>query len=70
MAWTLPRLLRRLGADLVHTQYAMPLRCPCPAVVTIHDLSFERDPAHDGRARPARSSAASCRGPRVARPGC
>jgi glycosyltransferase involved in cell wall biosynthesis len=43
MAWTFPRLLRRLEADLVHTQYALPLRCPCPAVVTIHDLSFERD---------------------------
>jgi len=43
MAWSLPRLLRRLGADLVHTQYALPLRCPCPGVVTIHDLSFERD---------------------------
>ncbi len=43
MAWTLPRLLRRLDADLVHTQYALPLRCPCPAVVTIHDLSFEAD---------------------------
>jgi glycosyltransferase involved in cell wall biosynthesis len=42
MAWSLPRLLRRLGASLVHTQYALPLRCPCPAVVTIHDLSFER----------------------------
>ena len=42
MGWTLPRLLRRVGADLVHTQYAVPLRCPCPAVVTIHDLSFER----------------------------
>ncbi len=41
MAWTLPRALRRLGAALVHTQYAIPLRCPCPAVVTIHDLSFE-----------------------------
>jgi glycosyltransferase involved in cell wall biosynthesis len=41
MAWTLPRTLRRLGAALVHTQYALPLRCPCPAVVTIHDLSFE-----------------------------
>ena len=47
MAWTLPRLLRRLGAGLVHTQYAMPLRCPCPAVVTIHDLSFEREPDAD-----------------------
>ena len=42
MAWTLPRALRRLDASLVHTQYALPLRCPCPAVVTIHDLSFER----------------------------
>jgi glycosyltransferase involved in cell wall biosynthesis len=41
MAWAFPRLLRRLGADLVHTQYALPLRCPCSAVVTIHDLSFE-----------------------------
>jgi glycosyltransferase involved in cell wall biosynthesis len=40
MAWTLPRALRRLGADLVHTQYALPLGCPCPAVVTVHDLSF------------------------------
>lgn len=43
MAWTLPRLLRRLGASLVHTQYAIPLRSPCPAVVMVHDLSFERD---------------------------
>jgi alpha-1,3-rhamnosyl/mannosyltransferase len=41
MALTLPRTLRRLGAALVHTQYALPFRCPCPAVVTIHDLSFE-----------------------------
>jgi glycosyltransferase involved in cell wall biosynthesis len=44
MAWSLPRLLRRVGAELVHTQYAVPLRSPCPAVVTVHDLSFERDP--------------------------
>ena len=43
MAWALPRALRSLGASLVHTQYALPLRSPCPAVVTIHDLSFERD---------------------------
>jgi len=49
LAWGLPRLLRRLGAALVHTQYAVPLRCPCPVVVTIHDLSFERDRAHMGR---------------------
>jgi glycosyltransferase involved in cell wall biosynthesis len=50
MAWSLPRLLRRLDADLVHTQYAVPLRCPCPAVVTVHDLSFEQnDPVLMGR---------------------
>ncbi len=44
MAFSLPRVLRRLGADLVHTQYALPLRPPCPVVVTIHDLSFAREP--------------------------
>jgi glycosyltransferase involved in cell wall biosynthesis len=49
MSWKLPRLLRRLGADLVHTQYAVPLRCPCPAVVTIHDLSFELEPTLMGK---------------------
>ena len=49
LSWTLPRLLRRVGASLVHTQYAVPVRPPCPAVVTIHDLSFERDPSLMGR---------------------
>ena len=44
MALTLPRLLRRAGADLVHMQHALPLRCPCPGVVTVHDLSFARSP--------------------------
>ena len=44
MAWTLPRALRRLGADLCHTQHALPLRPPCPCVVTVHDVSFARDP--------------------------
>jgi glycosyltransferase involved in cell wall biosynthesis len=44
MAWTLPRLMRRVRPDLAHFQHALPLRCPAPAVVTIHDLSFERDP--------------------------
>lgn len=44
MAWSLPRALRRLGADLVHTQYALPLRPRCPCVVTVHDLHFEREP--------------------------
>ena len=45
MTLVLPRLLRRLGAALGHFQYALPLVLPCPAVVTIHDLSFERDPS-------------------------
>jgi glycosyltransferase involved in cell wall biosynthesis len=49
MAWTLPRLMRRLRPDLGHFQHAIPLRCPCPAVVTVHDLSFERDPMLLGR---------------------
>jgi glycosyltransferase involved in cell wall biosynthesis len=44
MAWSMPRLLRRLDPALAHFQHALPLRCPCPAVVTIHDLSFEREP--------------------------
>ena len=46
MLVALPRLLRRAGASLVHTQYAVPFRSPCPAVVTIHDLSFEHDREH------------------------
>lgn len=45
MAVSLPRLLRRLDPALAHFQHALPLACPCPAVVTVHDLSFERDPA-------------------------
>ena len=45
MAWTLPRLLRRIGAELVHVQYALPLRLRIPSIVTIHDVSFERDPS-------------------------
>jgi glycosyltransferase involved in cell wall biosynthesis len=44
MASSLPRLLRRLRPALAHFQHSLPLRCPCPAVLTVHDLSFERDP--------------------------
>jgi glycosyltransferase involved in cell wall biosynthesis len=40
----LPRLLHRLRPAVAHFQHALPLACPCPAVVTVHDLSFERDP--------------------------
>ena len=45
MTLMLPRLLRGLGAALGHFQYALPLVLACPAVVTIHDLSFEREPS-------------------------
>jgi glycosyltransferase involved in cell wall biosynthesis len=44
MTWSVPRALRRLRPALAHFQHALPLACPCPAVVTIHDLSFERSP--------------------------
>lgn len=41
----LPRLLRREGADAVHAPNCfLPLRRPCPGVVTVHDLAFEEYP--------------------------
>ena len=44
MAWTLPRLLRRLRPELAHFQHALPLGYRGRSVVTLHDLSFEREP--------------------------
>jgi glycosyltransferase involved in cell wall biosynthesis len=49
MAWSLQRLLSRIRPELSHFQYVVAPRCPSPAVVTIHDLSFERDPRLMGR---------------------
>jgi glycosyltransferase involved in cell wall biosynthesis len=49
MAWSLPRLLRRLRPELAHFQHALPLGFRGRAVVTLHDLSFERDPSAMGR---------------------
>ncbi len=49
MALAVPRALRRLRPALAHFQHALPLACPCPAVVTIHDLSFEREATSMGR---------------------
>jgi alpha-1,3-rhamnosyl/mannosyltransferase len=49
MAFSLPRLLRRLRPELAHFQHALPLGAGCPTVVTIHDLHFERDPSVMGR---------------------
>jgi len=45
MAVAVPRLLRRLRPALAHFIHALPLSCPCPAVVTVQDLSWERDPS-------------------------
>jgi glycosyltransferase involved in cell wall biosynthesis len=47
---TLPRALRRDGADVfLSPYYKAPLAAPCPTVVTIHDLFFIGYP---GRPRP------------------
>ena len=45
MVLAVPRALRRLRPALVHFQYALPPCLHAPAVVTVHDLSFERDAA-------------------------
>ena len=45
MAFAVPRLLRRVRPSLVHFVHALPLACPSPAVLTVQDLSFERDPS-------------------------
>jgi glycosyltransferase involved in cell wall biosynthesis len=49
MAVTVPRLLRRLRPALAHFVHSLPLHCPAPAVVTVQDLSWERDPSVFGR---------------------
>jgi len=43
MALRVPLLLRRLRPALVHFVHSLPLVLPCPAVLTVQDLSFERD---------------------------
>jgi glycosyltransferase involved in cell wall biosynthesis len=49
MAITFPRLLRRLRPALAHFVHSLPLHCPAPAVVTVQDLSWERDPSVFGK---------------------
>ena len=44
MAYGLPRALRRLRPALAHFNYVVPPAYRGPAVVTVHDLSFERHP--------------------------
>jgi glycosyltransferase involved in cell wall biosynthesis len=43
MAWSVPRALRRVRPALAHFLHALPLQRSCPAVVTVQDLSWERD---------------------------
>jgi glycosyltransferase involved in cell wall biosynthesis len=43
MLWAMPRLLRRLRPSLAHFVHAIPPALPCPALLTVQDLSFERD---------------------------
>ena len=45
MALGVPRLLRRLQPGLAHFVHSLPLHCPVPAVLTVQDLSWERDPS-------------------------
>jgi glycosyltransferase involved in cell wall biosynthesis len=49
MAVGLPRALRRLRPALGHFNYVIPPAYRGPAVVTVHDLSFEHDPSLMGR---------------------
>jgi glycosyltransferase involved in cell wall biosynthesis len=45
MAIGVPRLLRRLRPALAHFIHSLPLSCPVPALLTVQDLSWERDPS-------------------------
>jgi glycosyltransferase involved in cell wall biosynthesis len=49
MAVTVPRMLRRLRPSLAHFIHALPLASVSPAVVTVQDLSWERDPSVFGK---------------------
>ena len=44
--FSFPTALWRRGIDLAHFQYVAPPLCPCPTVVTIHDISFEFFPEY------------------------
>ena len=49
MAVRVPLLLRRLKPALAHFVHSLPPALPCPAVLTVQDLSFERDRSLMGR---------------------
>lgn len=41
-----PRVLKRDKVALAHFQYVAPPICPCPTVVTVHDISYEYFPEY------------------------
>ena len=41
---TLSTELRRNPVDVLHVQFTAPPFCPCPVIVSLHDLSFEHLP--------------------------
>jgi glycosyltransferase involved in cell wall biosynthesis len=48
--WDFPRALRQRQFDLLHSpSFVVPMRCPCPSVVTIHDLTYLIFPDHFAR---------------------
>jgi glycosyltransferase involved in cell wall biosynthesis len=49
MAVRVPMLLRRLRPALAHFVHSLPPALPCPGVLTVQDLSFERDASLMGR---------------------
>jgi glycosyltransferase involved in cell wall biosynthesis len=47
-----PGVARRIGAPIWHgPHYTMPARCPVPAVVTVHDLTFFEHPEWHERSK-------------------
>jgi glycosyltransferase involved in cell wall biosynthesis len=36
----MPVIARKQGVSLLHVSYIAPLYCPCPTVVTVHDLAY------------------------------
>ncbi len=41
----LPYAAWRVGASLLHVNYILPPACPCPGVITVHDLAYDLFPA-------------------------
>jgi len=49
MAVRVPLLLRRLRPAVAHFVHSLPPALPCPGVLTVQDISFERDASLMGR---------------------